>query len=66
MKQPNNRALSTYKKKKILKCFCLDINATTTNKLLEINRNTKSIYFSIFRELIYDYQMTKFENLVSL
>lgn len=64
MKQPNNGALITYKKKKIIKCFILDINATTTSKLLAINKNTINRYFNIFRQAIYEYQMEKFDNLI--
>lgn len=48
--------LSKYKVKKILECFCVDINATKTAILLGYNRKTIDRYFSIFREPILEYQ----------
>ena len=44
--------ISSYKIKKILKCFCEDINATKTAQILGLNRNTIDRYFNIFREKI--------------
>ena len=44
--------LSKYKIKKILRCFCEDLDATKTAKILDINRNTINRYFNIFREKI--------------
>ena len=44
--------LSKYKTKKILKCFCEEITATQTARLLSLNRNTINRYFKIFREAI--------------
>ena len=44
--------ISNYKIKKILKCFCEDLDASKTAKILEINRNTINRYFNIFREAI--------------
>ncbi len=38
--------------KKILRCFCEDLDATKTAKILDINRNTVNRYFNIFREKI--------------
>lgn len=51
-----NSKLSAYKLKKIIKCFCIDIDATRTALLLDINRNTINHWFTIFRQEIYDYQ----------
>lgn len=48
--------LSKYKVKKILKCFCVDINATKTAILLGYNRKTIDRYFNIFREHILEYE----------
>jgi len=48
--------LSTYKVKKILKCFCEDLTATQTSKILDLNRNTINHYFNLFRQLIFNYQ----------
>ena len=45
--------LSSYQIKKIIKCFCIDIDATKTAKLIDFNRHTINRYFNIFRESIY-------------
>lgn len=45
--------LSDYKIKKILKCFCSDIDATKTSEILGLNRKTINHYFRIFREIIF-------------
>ena len=45
--------LSDYKVKKIILCFCEDIDATKTSRLLCINRNTINRYYNIFRERIF-------------
>jgi len=47
-----NSRLSNYKIKKILRCFCIDIPASKTALILEINRNTINTYFNVFRGLI--------------
>lgn len=52
----NNKPISTYKFRKIILCFCLDLTAIQTSKLLGINRNTINKYFNIFRLKIYRYQ----------
>ena len=44
--------LSDYKVKKIILCFCADIDATKTSRILGINRKTINRYFYIFREKI--------------
>ena len=44
--------ISDYKIKKILKCFCEDIDASKTARLLALNRRTIDRYFNIFREKI--------------
>ena len=44
--------ISTYKLKKILKCFCEDLNASKTANILDLNRKTVDRYFNIFREKI--------------
>ncbi len=51
-----NSKLSTHQVKKIIKCFCIDIDATKTALLLELNRNTINRWFAIFRQEIYEYQ----------
>ena len=49
--------LSKYQLKKVMKCFCIDIDATRTGKLLNFNRHTINRYFHIFRQSIYLHQM---------
>ena len=51
--------LSIYKVKKIIKFFCTDIDATKTAILLELNRNTINLWYNIFRQEIYDYQVNQ-------
>lgn len=53
--------ISTYKLKKIIECFSLDLNATQTSQLLKINRNTINRYYSLFRQLILLNQMDEFK-----
>jgi transposase len=48
--------ISNYKLKKILQCFCEDLTALQTAKLLSLNRNTVNRYFKIFRAKIILYQ----------
>jgi len=49
--------ISIYEIKKIIKCFCLDINASKTAQLLDINRNTINHWYMEFRKAIYVHQM---------
>ncbi len=53
-------SLSEYKVKKIILCFCEDIDATKTSRLLGINRKTINRYFHIFREKIFYVSLTVF------
>jgi len=45
-----------YKLKKVIKHFCVDINASKTAYLTGINRNTVNKYYSLFRQLIFKKQ----------
>lgn len=54
-----NSKLSTYRVKKIIQCFCIDIDATKTALLLGLNRNTINRWYGIFRQEIYEYQITQ-------
>lgn len=56
--------LSKYKLKKIIECFCLDIDATRTSKLLKFNRKTINRYYQIFRESISQNQIDEFKKFV--
>ena len=40
-----------------MNCFCIDIDATKTAKLLGLNRETINRYFMLFRQSIYWHQM---------
>lgn len=54
--------LSNYTLKKIIHCFCLDIDATKTADLVDLNRNTVNKYFMLFRESIELNQLNKFNS----
>ena len=49
----NRAKISTYKIKKIIKCFYLDITASKTALLLNMNRNTINRWYMEFRRAIY-------------
>ena len=44
-----------------MRCFCEDLDATKTSKILQINRNTINRYFNIFREIIFYQETGEFE-----
>jgi len=52
--------LSDYKMKKIMRCFCVDIPATKATLLLNMNRNTTTRFFRLFREAICYHQEKEF------
>ena len=56
--------LSTYKLKKVLKHFCIDIDATKTAKLIGLNRKTVNRLFTIFRLAIYWDRVHRHDQLV--
>jgi transposase-like protein len=56
--------ISVYEIKKIIKCFCLDINASKTAQLLDINRNTINHWYMTFRKAIYVHQMKEFKKMI--
>ncbi|MFH0854863.1 MAG: IS1595 family transposase [bacterium] len=60
----NRAKISQYQIKKIIKCFCLDINASKTAKLLGINRNTINHWYMVFRKAIYVRQMKEFNKII--
>jgi len=55
--------ISNYEIKKIIKHFCLDIAASKTALLLNINRNTINHWYMEFRRAIYAYQMKQCEKM---
>jgi transposase-like protein len=50
--RPRYAKLSTFKIRKILRCFCEDLPAATTAKVLALNVNTVERYYNLFREKI--------------
>ena len=55
--------LSTFKIKRIISHFCLDIPASKTAGLMGINRNTINLWFKKFRRVIYAHQMQECEKI---
>ncbi len=60
LKQPK---ISTFKIKKILKHFCLDITASKAAPLVGVNRNTINDWYHHFRSAIYVHQMKECEKI---
>jgi transposase len=56
--------LSTYTIKKIIHCFCIDIDATKTSELLTLNRHTINRYYHLFRRSIYLHQTLELDKLL--
>lgn len=54
----SNKPISKYLKHKIIFCFCLDLTATQTALLLDVNRKTINLYFNKFRQKIYQHQQS--------
>ena len=61
-----NKRLSSYRIKKIIECFCIDIEASKTALLLKLNRNTVNRYYGIFRQLIYEHQSRELKRMVGI
>lgn len=59
-----NKPISTYKFRKVVLCFCLDLTAVQTSKLLGINRNTINKYFNMFRQRVYNHQVDQLKKFV--
>jgi transposase len=56
--------ISKFKLKNIISCFCIDIDATRTAKLVGVNRKTTNRYFNIFRHVVFFHQMNDFLKLM--
>jgi len=54
-----NSKLSSYKIKRLIKCFCLDLTSQQCSEFLGLNRNTVNRYYLIFRKAIYKHQKAK-------
>jgi len=55
--------ISTFKIKKIIEHFCLDINGSKAAPLVGVNRNTINHWFTFFRVVIYAHQHKEFEKI---
>ena len=51
--------LIRYKIKKIIECFSEDITASSTAKILKLNRKTINSYYNEFRRLIFEHSLAK-------
>ena len=51
--------MSRYKIRKLVECFCIDIDATKTALLLKLNRKTVNRYFLAFRRLVHAHQLAQ-------
>lgn len=60
----DKRKISKHNIEKIIKHFCIDINATQTSLLIGINRNTINKYYNQFRLAIYQNQLNEFKKFV--
>lgn len=58
-----NSKLSPYKIRKIMRHFCLDIDATKTAQLMSLNRKTVNRFYHLFRLSIYYHQAVEFTKL---
>ena len=61
---PKNAKLSTFKIKKIISLFCLDIIASKASLLMGINRNTINYWYHRFRRAIYAHQHREFKKML--
>ena len=53
--------ISVYELKKIIRHFCVDIDATKTSELLGYNRKTINRYYLLFRQIIYIHRLSLFQ-----
>lgn len=58
--------ISDYKIKKIIRCFCADIDASKTSIVLGFNRKTINHYYKLFRERIYQHQIQDFKKFIGI
>jgi transposase-like protein len=69
MKMIKNSKLSERKTRKVVHHFCVDIPASKTAELLDLNRNTVNRFYRLFRDIIYKNRcekMMKFNGLVEI
>src|SRR5438552_3697055 len=58
-----HKRLSTFKIKRIISTFSVDINASKAAVLMSINRNTINQYYNEFRRAIYAHQTQEFKKI---
>lgn len=58
-----HKRLSTFRIKRIISTFCIDIDASKATYLLGLNRNTVSRYYGEFRDAIYAHQQQESEQI---
>ena len=56
--------LSNFKVKKVIWCFCVDIDATKASLIVDVNRNTINRFYRLFRTLIYYHQLQEFKRTI--
>jgi len=57
--------LSDFKIKKLVWCFCVDVEASKVGLIVKLNRNTVNRYYHLFRTLIYYHQLEEFGKIIS-
>ncbi len=56
--------LTDYKIKKLIKHFCVDIEASKVSLIVGFNRNTVNRFYELFRTVIYYHQIEEFNRLI--
>jgi len=57
--------LSDFRIKKLVWCFCVDIEASKTSLIIRLNRNTVNRFYHLFRTVIYYHQLREFERAIT-
>jgi len=57
--------ISDFKIKKLIWCFCVDVEASKVSLIVKLNRNTVNRFYKIFRTLIYYHQQKEFKRVIT-
>jgi len=57
--------LSDFKIKKLVWCFCVDVEAGKVSLIVRLNRNTVNRFYQLFRSVIYYHQASEFERVIT-
>lgn len=57
--------LSDFKIKKLVWCFCVDVEANKVSLIVKLNRNTVNRFYHLFRTLIYYHQLEEFSRIIT-